>query len=301
MQSQKALEDVIRSDDLVWLREFADGIEHLSVLAPLFQINLIIDANIILGELRWVSKRRRNESARSELLEVLEVETVLAYAPTFLVEEVTDHLPDLVKQGCDAEKLIVHWARLKALIKFVDVGGIPENGSDYLDPNDVPYLRLQQKISARILSRDKDIEAMEGQTVPIEILGALRNYARRSAVQLTFQVGGYTITGVSLRVFLAIIQDTFPKVKQAASRLPKEFWYAAAACMCVALIHPTSRQWMSSRVSGMRKRIGPSVGGALDVAMTLFTEYGHRRVLTDEALASVYELLRRNVPDSPSD
>lgn len=301
MESQKALEDAIRSDELVWLRKFVNGIENLPALVSFFQINLIIDANIILGELRWVSKRQRNENARSDLLEVLEVETVLAYAPTFLIEEVTEHLPDLVKQGCDEEKLSGHWARLRALIEFVDVGGVPEQGSDYLDPKDVPYLRLQQKISARILSRDKDIEAMEGQTVPIEILGALRDYSRKSAVQLTLQVGGYTITGVSLRVFLALAQDTFPRMKNTASRLPKEFWYVAAACAWVALIHPTSRQWMMSQVSQMRSRIGPSVSNVLNVTMMLFTEYHHRRDLTDEALASVHELLRMKGVDSSSD
>ncbi|MGF6774878.1 hypothetical protein [Paraburkholderia sp. GAS334] len=31
--------------------------------------------------------------------------------------------------------------------RFVDFGGVPVDAEEYLDPNDVPYLRLQKRIS----------------------------------------------------------------------------------------------------------------------------------------------------------
>jgi hypothetical protein len=72
----------VRSDALKQLRPYYEAGGPLAPWASVFRLNLIVDANVVLAELRWAVSKRESEVARSDLLEVLEVETVVAYAPT---------------------------------------------------------------------------------------------------------------------------------------------------------------------------------------------------------------------------
>ncbi|MDR6420512.1 hypothetical protein J2801_002793 [Paraburkholderia phenoliruptrix] len=101
----------IRFDALKEYRKLYQDGAPLAPLASLFQVNLILDANIIIRELIWATTRRKNPFGRSELLEVLEVETVIAWAPTFLKDEVAKHIPVILEKGANHEEVAAHWLR----------------------------------------------------------------------------------------------------------------------------------------------------------------------------------------------
>ena len=51
----------VESDSLVYLRSLFDGWgDAISVIAPIFQLEVIIDANVVLGDLIWQAKKRRD-------------------------------------------------------------------------------------------------------------------------------------------------------------------------------------------------------------------------------------------------
>jgi predicted nucleic acid-binding protein len=261
------------------------------LLASLFQVNLILDANVVIRELIWATTKRKNPLGRSELLEVLEVETVIAWAPTFLESEVEKYIPLIIEKGAKHEEVITHWLRLRALIKLVDVGGVPDDGAEYRDPKDVPYIRLQQKIDATIVTTDKDIAGMGGTVAPIAVMATLRAYSRAAAVQATFQVGGYTIGGVGLQALSAATKFVRSAVGKAATNVPREVWLSALAALCVAMVIPSSRNWLRSRLDNMARQVGVTVDGLVQLSTMLATEFGQRKLEADEALSKVHAIL----------
>lgn len=291
----------IRSDALKEFRSlYADG-APLALLASLFQVNLILDANVIVRELIWATTRRKNPHGRSELLEVLEVETVIAWAPTFLESEVEKYIPLIIEKGARHEEVTAHWLRLRTLIKLVDVGGIPEDGVDYRDPKDVPYLRLQQKINATIVTADKDIAAMGGTVAPIAVMATLRAYSRAAAVQVTFQVGGYALGGLSLKALSGATKFVHSAAKKAAVNVPREVWLGLLALLCVAMVIPASRTWIRSQLEVMARPLGIAIESLAQVSTMLTTEFGQRRLEVDEALSKVHAVLGINPAEESPD
>lgn len=284
----------IRSDALKKFRGFyADG-APLALLASLFQVNLILDANVIIKELIWATTKRKNPHGRSELLEVLEVETVIAWAPTFLECEVEKYIPLIIAKGAKHEELAAHWRRLRTLIKLVDVGGIPEDGVEYRDPKDVPYLRLQEKINAIIVTADQDIAAMGGKVAPIAVMATLRAYSRAAAVQVTFQVSGYTFGGLGLKALSGAAKLVHSAAKKAAANVPREVWLGLLALLCIAMAIPPSRTWIRSQLEAIARPLGIAVESLAQISTMLATEFGQRRLEADEALSEVHAVLGIN-------
>lgn len=285
----------IQSDTLKEFRElYSDG-APLAFLASLFQVDLILDANVVIRELTWATIKRKNPDVRSDLLEVLEVETVVAWAPTFLEIEVDKYIPLIVNKGAKPEELREHWARLRARINFVDVGGIPNDNLEYRDPKDIPYIRLQEKINATIVTADKDIAGMGGTSVPpIAVMATLRAYSRAAAVQVTFQVSGYMLGGVSLNALSGAAKFFYSKARIAMAKIPREVWLGVLAALCVAIVVPASRAWLRKRLETLAGPLGIAVEGLAKVTTTLATEYGARKREADEALAEAHTLLGIN-------
>jgi predicted nucleic acid-binding protein len=289
----------IQSDSLKQLRPYYGENGPLANLASVFQLNLILDANVVISELRWAVAKRKSEMARSELLEVLEVETVVAYAPTFLEAEVTLHIAETLvgEQGLDESALLAHWQRVRALIRFVDVGGVPPVEEGHLDPKDVPYLRLQERIAAHILTRDKDIEAMGGTVVPISILGALRAYSRTSVVQFSLEVGGSTLGSVTLVTLTHLAKSTFSATRKLGAAIPREVWLCAFALGCLILAFPSARKAIGSVFADAVSRFAPVTGASWQAMGAVTAEYRTRRLATEQALAIVKLVLQSSAPE----
>ena len=165
-------------------------IELFRDYVALFQVDVFLDANVVLRELMWLSRKRKNPRGRPEVLELLECQTVRGHAPTFLVQEIESKIPKLAQQHrIPEETLRGHWERYRLRITFVDVGG-PSRGRKVRDRKDTPYVRLQQKLEFPIASHDSDIAAMGGKVLRMQVFGSLKMYSRNAAVELHLKVAG---------------------------------------------------------------------------------------------------------------
>jgi predicted nucleic acid-binding protein len=288
----------IKSDVLKEYRKLYKEGAPFALLASLFQVNLILDANVIIKELIWATTKRKNPLGRSDLLEVLEVETVVAWAPTFLEQEVEKNIAVVVGKGARQEDVVVHWKRLRAFIKFVDVGGVPDDGVKYRDPKDIPYILLQRRIEASIVTSDKDVAAMDGRVVPIAVMATLRAYSRAAAVQATFQVGGYTLSSFGLSALVGMTRVASSGFKKMATNVPREVWLALLSMLCVALVIPASRNWLQSRMHTLAAHLGTAGEGFAQLSNVLAAEFLENKLATADALSKVHALLDP-APETP--
>ncbi len=251
-------------------------------LGQIFQINLIVDANVVIADLRWLALKRRNPEARPQLLEVIQAETVKVFAPTFLEDEVKRHIASLsLEENIPIEELEAHWATYRALISFIDVGG-PEEG--YQDPKDVPYLKLQAKLEALILSNDPDIAQMGGRIASVTLVAKLCAYSREAAIEYTLKAGGagtITFSAALLSAAGKFLQSLIPHVR----RIPPWIWAVGLALIIAALVHPPTRAWITSRIkslSGNAKELGIALFEAI---IPLLEEHERAKKSAEKALS----------------
>lgn len=202
-----------------------------------FQVDVILDANVVIRDLLWLARKRTNPTARTELMEVMDCEVVRAHAPYFLIREINLHLPQLAEEhAIDLKALRTLWQHYRKRIRFVAVGG-PAKEAVNGDPKDAPYLRLQRKLSYPIASEDSDIARMGGTVVRIQIFGALRAYSRQAAVEYQLKVSG----AMSAMILAGMFEGGVALAKQIPA-LPKPVLWGGAALIGLLLLHPTARK-----------------------------------------------------------
>lgn len=197
----------ISSDHLRSLREFLLGLPHMaSAMGELQQLRIVLDSNIVLGDLIWLAKHRTNPSARTSLQEVVASGTVIAFAPMELRVQVEKHLPRVATQeNIPKESLFEEWRNYQSYLNFCQAE--PDQNIQLVnperDPTDLPFIYLVSNIgAAAVLTKDKDLSAMGAPTAQVTIMIHLRDFARGKAVELTILMGSTTVvTGISIGIF----------------------------------------------------------------------------------------------------
>lgn len=224
----------VRSDDLPKIAAMLQRLPVPGAGAEMYQVDVILDANIVIRELLWLARKRTNPTARTDLMEVMDCNVVRAHAPFFLVREINVNLPEVAAEhGIALKSLRVLWKDYRKRIRLVAVGGPAKNLRDG-DPKDAPYLRLQRKLSYPIASNDADIARMGGRVVQAQLFGTLRAYSRHAAVEFHFKMSG----AGSLLMLCAMVEAGVAIV----TKLPKPLLLLGAAAFTFAMIHPTSRK-----------------------------------------------------------
>lgn len=230
----KDLVQKVRSDDLPKFAAVLRRFPLPGASAEMYQVDVILDANIVIRELLWLARKRTNPTARTELMEVLDCHVVRAHAPFFLVREINANLPEVAAEHrVSVRRLRDLWKEYRKRIKLVPVGG-PAKNLRSGDPKDVPYLRLQRKLSCPIASIDAHIVTMGGRVVQVQIFGTLRAYSRNAAVEFHFKMSGVG----SLLMFCAMAEAGIALV----TSIPKPLLLLGAAAFGIAMLHPTSRK-----------------------------------------------------------
>lgn len=233
----------IRSDELRQVAAVLGRFGPFKDYVSLFQVDVILDANIVLRDLMWLSRKRKNPLARPEVLELLDCSTVRAHAPTFLIQEIELKIPVIAKKHRIAESTLrEHWERYRIRITFVDVGG-PPAGTHIRDPKDIPYLRVQEKLNYPIASHDHDLAAMGGQMLRIEVFTDLKTYSRNTSVEYHMKVAGMGSVVAIFELVCLIFRSTKGLSIQ-MGKLPRPLVWLAIVLAIVALLHPTSRKWI---------------------------------------------------------
>ena len=279
----------IQSENLASLRSLVDQSPLFKHFQGVFQITIIIDANIILRDLLWLTKKRTKPGARSELKELLDAETVLAVAPTFLQEEIEYHIQKFAaERSIPFDVLIAEWEAYKARIRFVDVGG-PDPA--FLDPKDAPYIKLQRESGHLIYSRDTDILRMGGMTAPPILFANLRLYSRQVVIEYTLKAGGQGTLVVTFALATAVAKFT----RALVGRVSKRFLWIAVLIIICALIYAPTRQFLKSLVAGLPEN-AQKLGGWLSTEFAqLADEHEKAKQVAGSALAAAKQSI--NKPD----
>ena len=249
----QSFEATIRSDGLPNLRNLFGSGELEKLFPRIFQVSLVLDASSVIADLRWLEKKRRDETARSKLQEVLAAETILAYAPTYLKSEMQQKLPLLAeKDQLSLDSLQAYWTSYQTQIRFVDTGG-PD--SSFADPCDAPYVKLQSALESWVLTKDNDFEAMGTPTVNYQFVDRLCTYSRRSAVEYTLKAAGISATAVAGLAVKALI-DAVQRLIVGLHRLPPNVQLVLLAAVGTLLIHPTSRKHLLEAIESIANALG---------------------------------------------
>ncbi|WP_143512648.1 hypothetical protein [Vreelandella utahensis] len=258
-----------RSDELPSLRSILSNQYSAFGIAEILQVPLIVDASAIVSDIRWLA-RADNPDARTNLLEAIDAETILAYAPTFLEQEVEAKIQDLhEREGIGVKALEEQWERFRSKLNLVECGGPDET---YHDPKDAPYVKLHEKIEAPISGRDVHFEKMGVPLVHVSVIATAKKYSREAAVEYSIKVAGIG----SIVITAAMIDRVWQLVRHLgvqAQRLPSWVWLLAIGVACAALTSERVQNWLMEQ----GKVLGPSVGEAavrlIDKMEPLFREH----------------------------
>lgn len=288
MENSNSLASSIRSDSLATLRPLVEQNPLFKSFEGLFQITIIIDANIILRDLLWLVRKRDMPGARSELKELLDSGTVVAVAPTFLKEEICLNIQKLSNErAIPIEDLTLEWEEYSGLITFIEVG---KADAAFQDPKDAPYIKLQRQSGHLIYSRDYDIRRMGGQVVPPAVFATLRLYSRHVAVEYTLLAGGQGTLLLSFAMVSGIIKLSraiLPQIKKISRTV---LWTAFFLIVC-GLLHGPTRQFIKSILPNLQNRARRLGGRLIDEFASLTDEHQKAKKTAEAALAAAKETL----------
>ena len=249
----KSVLATIRSDSL----RLALDLRDVSPLFRLFfgdlvQIVVIVDASAVQSELRWRLGSRINPEARTSLHEVFDSGLLVAFAPTFLKQEIEKHLPRIASEtGATMEAASTEWERLRHAIRFYTPKG---DGAEFaeIDPEDSPYAQAAKELHADFVrTSDRHFTQMGVAAIGPDLDLVLRNYARSTSILVTVKTG----TGVAAFVGVEALAGIIRAITAVIQRLPPGVKLAIGIAIAIALLHPRSREKLMELSKTIWKRV----------------------------------------------
>lgn len=249
-----SLQSSIPSEMLGHLRQI-EGVKAL--LGPLAQFVIVVDANVILGDLIWLVSKRKKPDAITELMECIRAGTVVAYIARSVLAELDEHITTIATDKNLSEvALRQEWKKYRKLIKVRKPReAMVDRCRDGQDPDDAPTIALEKMLRADgILSKDTDIAAMGGLVIEMEFTKQARDYSRKTAVAATIRLSG----GTAIIVSWAGLEITWKSIQRAAAwltRLPAP----VQLIIFVAIVAVVSNRHAQKRVTSLIAQISASV------------------------------------------
>jgi predicted nucleic acid-binding protein len=264
---------VATSDDLAELRKAIEALPALAhQIGQAKVVRLVLDANLIIGDIRWLVKKRTTPGARTALQEALASRTIAGFAPSFLDDEVRKELASVARdEELSVDAMFAEWAWYRERITFYEAARPTEEvraDPGTADPKDLPYVETYLAVGAAgIVTADSDLSRMRTQTVRIEIVLELRSYARAAAVELTIKFGGVVLGTVGMAAAVQLI-SAFGWIVGAFRRLSPALQLITTAAILAALLHRPARE----RLLGLLSRGWCHFVDALKVLAPAFVE-----------------------------
>lgn len=234
----------VRSDKLKELRAVIQHFKNLNiVLAGAVQFRLVVDTNIILGDILWLVAERRNLTAKTDLMEGIEAQTIDVYAPPALFDEVEEKIPLIAAdKNLDVTLMYAEWAIYKMKLKRAEPDAdkvrVLKKG---VDPDDADFIALAQTIAAAgVISKDKHIAMMGGNSISIECVTHLRNYSRDTAIELNIKINGILFTVIGIVAIRALFAG-FSALIDGINKAPDWVKFALLAGGLFVALHPGTR------------------------------------------------------------
>jgi predicted nucleic acid-binding protein len=287
-----------RSDSLRPMYELCKKYPSLSELFDMrLQIRLVLDTNVVIDELLFVTSKRRKDSARTALREAMDSGVILTIAPTKMHEEVDRHIPRLARERSLPEaKFREAWQDLQTRIEFREVKTNPLQRENVRDQNDIEFVVLYKRSRAdAVLTRDRDIPAMGAKSVGPEVLPSVRDYARAKSPEVSLRIGNAVIFGIPIAAVAALA-----KLLSAAWRtirnLSPELQFLLLSGAILAALHPRSRKALRAGFSSLGSGLKTSTGVFAQVIGELSLEIEAAQLEVKAKQTAVENLIPTNQP-----
>jgi predicted nucleic acid-binding protein len=265
----------IRSDGLVeireWLESFPEMARHMRRPES---ARLVLDANVVIKDVRWMVKTRQKVDARSALQEVIASGTIVAFAPSFLNDEVEARLADVAaREEIPLEPLMAAWIEYRRSIRFYEVAR-PTSATvvDGRDSKDIPYIEVYTQLAAdAILTEDPHLANMGARTIKLGIVVSMRDYARAASIELTLKWHGITLVTLGVAVFGELAKLVRSGIA-AFRRMPRELQVIAALAILCALLHKPTRDVLLGALEKGWEALVKTAGVTLPVLQQLMVE-----------------------------
>lgn len=246
-----AIEDIlsVRSDKLKDLRNIISGWESFSAyFEGLAQFKVVVDSNIVIGDILWLVSGRKNKTAKTDFMEIMAAQTVEVYAPPKLFIEVDEKIPLIAaEKGLDASLLFAEWSIYKLQLKASepDVNKV-QALKNSVDPDDAEFVALAQTINAAgIFSKDQHIAAMGGNQISVECITHLRNYSRHTVIDVNIKVNGILLASIGVAAVIGLF-NTMKALMKSVQKAPDWLKIALIVAGIFALLHPKTRNNINS-------------------------------------------------------
>lgn len=297
--SEKSIRDSlqVRSGNLANYRRLINQAKGLAaIVGSAVQVQFVLDANVIFHDLIWLSSKRKNPAAKTALMEAIEAGTIIACIPPFALTEIYGKIPEVaVRRKVDQEALYKVWGEYSSLLRVESPD--PERVEALRsgrDPKDADYIALAETINAHgILSYDKDIPAMGGVVISMEVVGHLMNYSRAAAIEFNIKISGVFLMSISMELFKAAM-DVLGCFAAQIQRLPR--WAKAALIVLVVflMLNDNSR----ARIHGALSSFWDSLTGLAPGALALLQEIGAEHVINKDRAGEFLEKALGLIPDA---
>lgn len=128
--------------------------QRVSALSPILEgyvkFHLVLDANIIQGELRWRLGKREKPHARTGLHEAIMSGVLVAYVPAIVEQEILEHVEEIaLGTRSSVEDVHRELRKLWPLLRVHKALAEPVKVTQVVDRDDVPYIATRSQLGLR--------------------------------------------------------------------------------------------------------------------------------------------------------
>lgn len=236
----------VPSDKLKELREFAKAWKEVGQhIGGAVQLRIIVDTNVVLGDIRWLAYKRKDAAARTSLIETIDAGTIDAYVPPALHGEIEKHIERISREeGLDQARLLSVWGEYQKKLKVVEPdSSVIRSYSGGVDPDDAVFVALAKAVGAvGVVSKDRHIAMMGGKKISVDCVVSLRDYSRATAIELNIKCMGISLGWVSVVTIRGLIRVLVAGISRAPNWVKLTLVVGASFCV----IHPGAREKISS-------------------------------------------------------
>ena len=226
-------------------------------LGPLAQFVVVVDTNVILGDLIWFVSKRKNPEATTELVECIRAGTIVAYIARSVLAEVDERITTIAAdKNLSEEALRQEWKKYRKLIKVrTPRKALVDRYKDGQDPDDAPTIALEKMLRADgILSKDTDILAMGGLVIEMDFTKRAKDYSRKTAVAATVRFSG----GAAIVVSWCVLEVVWKSVESGVAwfkRLPAPVQVILFVAIVAVASDRRARQRVTALLAQMNKAV----------------------------------------------
>lgn len=277
----------IKSDTLTLIRALHEKGLFVDFVERPKEFTLIIDANVVFKEIIWMTTRRKNPKATTELYESLQAGTIKAIAPSFLEKELEKHIYSLAaKKNVDSTTMLECMYKYLSIIELIDVEFDPNMYKDAQDPKDLPYTILQEKTGAFILSHDTDIKAMGGEVLDKSIIKDIRDYSRIASKEYVLLLHNQAVLyagGQSIIVVFKIIKSLLYLFNSMRSNTK----WTVIILLTGALLIPQVRQKIADIIGPVKDELIEIICDLAIHLLEVMEIYNDHAIQSDEKLSEI--------------